>query len=147
MAKLKIEQRDIGTIREYENNPRRNNRAVCAVRKSIEKFGFRNPVLLDKDGVILAGHTRVMAAREAGIETVPCITLTHLTQEEQKAFRLVDNRVSEFSEWDKDILAEEMGKITAQDWADFGFSEKQLSELEAPQECVCPRCKKTFIPV
>lgn len=136
MAKLKIKEIKIDKLKEYENNPRMNDKAVKSVKASLEKFGFTNPVLINSEQVILAGHTRVKAAREAGIDTVPCIVLNHMTEEEEKAFRIIDNRASEFSSWDKEMLEAEMLQVNADDWAEFGFLERHIPK----KECTCPRC-------
>ena len=110
---MEILQIPISDIVEYENNPRLNDRAVGPVAKSIEEFGFKVPILLDKDNVIIAGHTRLKAARELGLETVPCIMCDDLTPAQVKAFRLADNKVAEFSGWDYKKLELETAELTA----------------------------------
>lgn len=145
MAKLKVVEKKIGDIREYENNPRRNDKAVNATKRSIESFGFRNPIILNKEGVIIAGHTRLKAAKAAGLEKVPCIILQHLSEEEETAFRLADNKVGEISTWNQDKLAKEMQKMSDVDWSEYGFSEKHLKQLIPPEECTCPKCGRSFI--
>lgn len=147
MAKMNIIEKPVDEVLEYEWNPRRNDKAVGSVRKSIEKFGFRNPIILNQNNVILAGHTRIKAAKAAGRDTVPCIVISHLTPEEERAFRLADNRVGEFSEWDPDLLAEEMESIGADDWEEFGFKNKDLKMLKPPETCTCPKCGGTFVRV
>lgn len=87
----------VNELREYKNNPRNNDGAVEAVAASIREFGFKVPVIIDSKMVIVAGHTRVKAAKSIGIETVPCIIADDLTPEQIKAFRLADNKVSELS--------------------------------------------------
>lgn len=87
-------------IRPYENNPRRNDAAVEKVAASIEAFGFKVPVVIDKDGVIVCGHTRVKAAEMLQLETVPCVVADDLTEEQIRAFRIADNKVAEYAEWD-----------------------------------------------
>lgn len=144
MAELKIVEKRLDDIKPYEGNPRKNDKAVFAVKRSLEKFGFWNPIILNKDGVIIAGHTRFQAATEEGIETVPCIILSHLTDEEERAFRLADNRVSDFSRWDDNLLSHEMEAISADDWEAFGFSEKQMKQLVPPEKCKCPKCGREF---
>ena len=98
-------------LREYENNPRNNDLAVEKVRYSIERFGFRFPVIIDMNYVIVAGHTRVRAAKELGIAQVPCIMADDLTEEQINFFRLVDNKTSEYSDWDFEKLKDELGAI------------------------------------
>lgn len=147
MAKLNIIEKPVDEVLEYEWNPRRNDKAVGSVRKSIEKFGFRNPIILNQNNVILAGHTRIKAAKAASRDTVPCIVISHLSPEEERAFRLADNRVGEFSEWDPDRLAEEMESIGADDWEEFGFKDKDLKMFKPPETCTCPKCGGTFMRV
>ena len=89
-------------LKPYSNNPRRNAKAVPAVKESILKFGFKVPLVIDKNNVIVCGHTRFYASKEIGLETVPCIVADDLTDEQINAFRLVDNRVSEFADWNFD---------------------------------------------
>lgn len=107
----------------YENNPRFNEKAVEKVKASIKEFGFKVPVVVDKNNVIVAGHTRVKAAEQLGIEVVPCLVADDLTDEQIKAFRLVDNKVSEFAEWDFSKLEEEMAELGDFDLSEFGFAE------------------------
>lgn len=141
MAKLKIREIKTDKLKEYENNPRFNDKAVESVQNSLQKFGFTNPVLINKDHVILAGHTRVKAAKKAGLEVVPCIILDHLSEDEEKAFRIIDNRAAEFSAWDKDMLNAEMQSVTADDWADFGFRTREIVK----EGYTCPRCGAQII--
>lgn len=108
MDKLKIVYKKIDDLTPYENNPRLNDGAVDAVAKSIEEFGFKVPIVIDKDGVIVAGHTRLKAAKQLAINEVPCIIADDLSDEELKAFRLADNKVSELAEWDFDKLDAEL---------------------------------------
>ena len=108
-----------GDLVPYENNPRKNDGAVDAVAASIKEFGWKVPVIIDKDNVVVAGHTRLKAAKQLGIEDIPCIVADDLTDDQIKAFRLADNKVSEFSTWDYDKLREEIG------------FERKLSEADA----------------
>lgn len=122
----KIEQISIDKIKPYENNARNNADAVSGVAASIKKFGFRTPILIDKDSVIIEGHTRRLAAISLGMKTVPCIRATDLTPKQVKALRLVDNKVSELSTWDYDKLDAELEAIAnmdgdALDLGDMGF--------------------------
>lgn len=120
MDKLKIVYKKIDDLTPYENNPRLNDNAVDAVAKSIEEFGFKVPIVIDKDGVIVAGHTRLKACKKLGIEEAPCIVAEDLNEEELKAFRLADNKVSELAERDLDKLEKEMETMTT-DMTKFGF--------------------------
>lgn len=112
------------------NNPRNNDMAVDAVAESIKQFGFKNPVIIDKDGVIVAGHTRYKAAKKLGITDIPCISANDLSDEQIKAFRLADNKTAELAEWDEDLLGKEMSGIINIDMSQFGFSvgEDELGE-------------------
>ena len=120
-------------IKPYEKNPRNNDNAVDAVAASISEFGFKVPIIIDKDNIIVAGHTRYKAAKKLGLKTVPCIKADDLTDEQVKAFRLADNKVAEQAEWDFDLLNEELETITM-DMADSvtggGLHGKDLSKAD-----------------
>lgn len=107
-------------IKPYEKNPRNNDNAVDAVANSIREFGFKVPIIIDKDNVIVAGHTRYKASQKLGLKTVPCIKADDLNEEQIKAFRLADNKVSEQATWDFDLLNEELFDISM-DMEQFGF--------------------------
>lgn len=107
-------------LREYENNPRNNDLAVEKVKYSIQRFGFLFPVVVDMNYTIVAGHTRVRACRELGIQSVPCIVADELTEEQVNFFRLVDNKTSEYSDWDFEKLKSELSLI------DLTLDENQL---------------------
>lgn len=119
----------IGDVKPYPNNPRDNEKAVPAVTKSIERFGFRNPIFVDADGVIIEGHTRRLAAIRLGMQEVPVVYATDLTPEEVDALRVIDNKTAELAEWDMDMLAEEMAKLADFDFTDFGFKAAELSDM------------------
>lgn len=110
-SSIEIVMRKIGELKPYENNPRHNDMAVDAVAASIQQFGFKNPVIIDKDGVIVAGHTRYKAAKKLGITDIPCISADDLSDEQIKAFRLADNKTAELAEWDEDLLGKEMQDV------------------------------------
>lgn len=129
MSKLKVEYRNIADLNPYENNPRLNDGAVDAVAASIKEFGFKVPIVVDSDGVIVTGHTRVKAAEKLGLESVPVIVASDLSPEQVKAFRLADNKTSELAEWDIGKLDIELGEIENIDMNDFGFN-IDLPELE-----------------
>lgn len=120
MTKLKINYRDPKSLTPYENNPRENDNAVPYLMNSIEEYGFLNPIIVDKNDVIVAGHTRVKAALELGLKEVPVIRAEDLSKEQADAFRLIDNAVAEKSYWDVDALQEEMAKLDL-NWEDFGL--------------------------
>lgn len=105
---MNIVEKRLNELKPYENNPRINDGAVKFVKNSIEEFGFKVPIVIDKDGVIVAGHTRYKASQELGLETVPCVVADDLTDEQVKAFRIADNKTAEKASWDLDALKTEM---------------------------------------
>ena len=127
---MEIVYKGIGEIRPYENNPRKNDGAVDAVAASIREFGWKVPVVIDKDGVIVAGHTRYKAAQKLGIDRIPCIVADDLTEEQVRAYRLADNKVGELAEWDFDALGEELGQLdfSGIDMMEFGFGDIEIDE-------------------
>lgn len=125
---MQVVEKKIAQIKPYEKNPRKNDNAVDAVANSIREFGFKVPVVIDKDGVIVCGHTRYKAAKKLGLEVVPCVVADDLTDEQIKAYRLADNKVSELAEWDIDLLGEELDGIFDIDMGDFGFSFTEEAE-------------------
>lgn len=128
---LKIYMVDINRLVPYINNPRKNDKAVDAVAASIKEFGFKVPVTVDKNNVLVTGHTRIKAALKLGIDKVPVIVLDDLNEEQVKAFRLVDNKVSEIAEWDFEALATELADIHGIDMSEFDFElhEEKINEL------------------
>lgn len=129
---MNIVNKKIGELKPYENNPRHNENAVPYVVESIKRYGFKNPIIIDKDNVIVAGHTRYLASKELGLNEVPCIVADDLTEDEIKEFRLVDNRTAEMSEWDDELLASELSDIDFGDF-DFGFD---IEEIESDTEVI-----------
>lgn len=121
--KLQIEYKSVEDITPYENNPRFNDDAVVYVEESIKEFGFVNPILLDADGVIIAGHTRLKAAKKIGLKEVPVVYLDDLTDEQVKAFRLADNKTAEQADWDIELLEKELAEILELDMSLFGFGD------------------------
>lgn len=111
MTDLSIKILDVENIKNYENNPRHNDNAVDAVAESIKQFGFKVPIIIDKDNIIVAGHTRLKAAKKLGLKTVPCIVADDLTPEQVKAFRLADNKTNELAEWDFAKLELELSEL------------------------------------
>lgn len=120
--------RKIGDIIPYEKNPRKNDEAVKYVAESIKQFGFKVPIVIDKDGIIVAGHTRYKAAKKLNLKEVPCIVADDLTDEQVKAFRLADNKVAEKSEWDFDLLTDELDDLFEFDMTVFGFEDETEEE-------------------
>lgn len=125
----------ISALREYENNPRRNEDAVQAVANSIQEFGFKVPVVVDAENTILAGHTRLKAAALLGMEKVPCIRADDLTPEQARAFRLADNKTGELALWDFDRLEDELAAMQDIQWSDFGFQDEIEQDIfdDAPE--------------
>ena len=124
---LKIEYVDIDSIKPYENNPRHNEEAIPYVMNSIKEFGFKNPIIIDKNNVIIAGHTRLESAKRLGMKEVPIIHADDLTEEQVKAFRLADNKVSEKAEWDFNMLDAELADLDL-DMSEFGFENIDIVE-------------------
>lgn len=125
---MQIHDISISLLREYDNNPRNNDGAVDAVAASIREFGFKVPVIVDGDNVIVAGHTRVKAARKLGMSAVPCIIADDLTPEQIKAFRLADNKVGELAGWEIEKLGKELSEIDM-DMSVFGFDAVEFEEF------------------
>lgn len=118
---MEIVTKSLHELTPYDKNARKNDKAVPLVAKSIEQFGFKVPIVIDRNNVIVCGHTRYKAAHALGIEEVPCIIADDLTDQQIKAYRLADNKVAEVSKWDKGILSLEMNEIFDFDMSDFGF--------------------------
>lgn len=126
---MEVVNLNIDELKPYKNNPRFNDQAVEAVMKSIKEFGFKVPIVVDKNNIIVAGHTRYKASKRLGLKEVPCVIADDLTDEQIKAFRLADNKVSELAEWDNDLLNLELSELNL-DMEQFGF----LPEIEEPDE-------------
>lgn len=126
--KMKIKEMELHEIMPYGKNPRFNERAVGVVMKSIQEFGFKNPIIVDKENVIIAGHTRYKASERLGIKKVPVIVADDLNEEQVKAFRIMDNKSSEFAEWDYVALLEEVGELEAEDY-DIELTGFEVSEI------------------
>ena len=164
MEKLKIEYIDIEKLIPYINNPRINDNAVDVVAASIKEFGFKNPIIIDKENVIIAGHTRLKAAKKLELKEVPVIRVEDLTENQIKAFRIADNRTSEFAEWDMELL-----KLELEELEDMftGFSEEEKEVIfnvsnvdidsffeeaeetnkeKEEEEIQCPHCGMYFKP-
>jgi len=127
---LVIQNKLVDDLIEYENNPRINDEAIDVVGRSIKEFGFKVPVIIDANNVIVAGHTRVKACKKLGIKEVPCIIADDLTEDQLKAFRLADNKTHEFALWDDEKLFKELEKIEI-DMLQFGFED--LDSLIEPE--------------
>lgn len=123
---MDIKEISISQLHEYENNPRNNDGAVDAVAASIEEFGFKVPIIIDSENIIVAGHTRLKAAKKLGLDTVPCIVADDLTPEQIKAFRLADNKTGELAGWDFEKLELEMAELSNFDMSAFGFDMEEF---------------------
>ncbi|MCD8018419.1 MAG: ParB N-terminal domain-containing protein [Clostridiales bacterium] len=123
MSDIKVVYRDVESIIPYENNPRNNDEAVQAVVESIKEFGFKVPIILSGDGEIVAGHTRIKAAKKMGMKEVPCIIADDLSEEQTRAFRLADNKSGEIATWDEEKLQQELEGILNIDMKLFGFED------------------------
>ena len=120
----------IDSVKPYELNPRKVLwGGVDALSESIKKFGWQKPILIDKNNVIIAGHTRLMAAQQLGLTEIPVAVADWLTDEQVKAYRLADNKIAELSEWDFEKLAEEIKATSGIDFSELGFSEIELFGL------------------
>lgn len=128
---MKICARALADIRPYEQNPRCNDTAVDAVAASIEQFGFRQPVVIDAEGVIVCGHTRWKAAQKLGLAKVPVHIAADLTPEQVRAYRIADNKTAELAGWDDDLLAAELAGLEdfKLDWTTMGFTVEELDDL------------------
>jgi len=128
---MKIELRPLAEIKPYEKNPRLNDAAVEAVARSIREFGFRQPIVVDADGIIVVGHTRWKAAAKLGLERVPVHVASELTPEQAKAYRIADNKLNEISGWNLELLPNELAELQALDvdLGLLGFNDDELSKL------------------
>ena len=118
---MEIHNIKVSEIKPYKRNPRNNDQAVDAVVESIKSFGFKVPIVLDRNNVIIAGHTRVKAAKRLGLDVVPCVIADDLTDEQARAFRIADNKVAELADWDYTLLDEEINELLDFRFEDFGF--------------------------
>lgn len=148
---IKVNIRDIVP---YENNPRKNEKAVDAVAESIEQVGYNNPIIVDEDMIILAGHTRRLSLIKNGAKEVEVLQVTGLTDEQKKKYRLLDNKTGEYASWDYVALMEEMqglewGNLEL-DWGlDSGEEQEEAEEPEEEEaeeefEYECPECGYKF---
>lgn len=124
---MTIVMKNIVEIKPYENNPRHNETAIDAVASSIKEFGWKQPLVIDKDNVIVVGHTRWLAAKKLGLNEVPCLIASDLTDEQIAAYRLADNKTNELATWDFEKLKTELVSISDIDMSQFGFEELEAS--------------------
>lgn len=153
---MKVVDVPVSDLIPYARNPRKNDASVDSVAASIKEFGFKQPIVVDKDRVVVAGHTRLKAAQKLGLETVPVVVAEDLTPEQIKAYRILDNKVGEKSEWDAELLHLELSEIqldlkvfevdfpftpdiAAEDWKEF-----DESAAEDVPMTECPECGHRF---
>lgn len=158
---MKVENKPIDSIKPYENNPRDNDDAINAVANSLHEFGWQQPIVVDKDNVIIAGHTRYKAAQSLGLKEVPVVVASNLSDQQVKAYRLADNKTAELADWDTKKLDEELQDILDIDMTDFGFDEDiefdpaddvdtrideptDIDEDDDLIEVKCPKCGEVF---
>ncbi|MCR1522300.1 ParB N-terminal domain-containing protein [Clostridioides difficile] len=161
MNKREVVYLNLEDIKPYQNNPRNNEQAIEKVVNSIKKFGFNNPITVDKNYVIVTGHTRYEASKILNLKQVPCLVLKDLTEEEIRAYRLADNKTGEFSDWEFDKLTKELAEIENIDMSTLGFNiqmfedlgvldsdfilDEELEEKEKKGKSVkCPCCGEEF---
>ena len=133
---MQIEYRPIDAVKPYPENPRVNDAAIPAVARSIREFGFRNPILVDADGVVIAGHTRLAAARSLGLAEVPVVVCADLSPDQTRALRIADNQVGTLAEWDEGLLRSEIARLSAEglDLDVLGFGEELAHYLPGDEE-------------
>lgn len=155
----KITLMALSDITPYENNPRNNEEAVEKVANSIKKFGFNQPIVVDKDNVIIVDHTRYLAAQQLELEKVPVIVAENLSEEQARAYRLADNKTGELAGWDFEKLALELEQIESFDMGEFGFENHDLGgniddffeeastsnhNEQKSKTVTCPHCGEVF---
>lgn len=140
MIDIKIEEVNLDDLKVYGNNPRINDNAIKYVTNSIKKFGFLVPMVIDKNNVIVCGHTRYLASKELNLKNVPCIRAESLTDKQVKAFRIADNKIHEKSSWDNDLLKEELTELQ-----DFGFDLEDLGFLNFELDYILSDNTENFI--
>jgi site-specific DNA-methyltransferase (adenine-specific) len=152
---MKVINKLLTELKPYEKNPRINDAAVGPVAESIKQFGFRVPLVIDSEGVIICGHTRYKAAEMLGLDKVPCVVADDLTPEKIKAFRLADNKTGELASWDFALLADELEELDAFDfdmpafgfedpeaidWADVDDLKEETYKEPEKTKLKCPHC-------
>ena len=144
---MNIVTKRIDEIIPYEKNPRKNDEAVKYVAASIKEFGFKVPIVIDKNNVIVAGHTRYKASKKLGLDEVPCIIADDLTDEQIKAYRLADNKVAEKAEWDFNLLGAELDDLFDFDMTPFGFEDVLDDEPVSVEEDEVPEVDEEAEPI
>lgn len=153
---MQIQTLKISEIKNYEKNPRKNQAAVNGVAESIRQFGFKQPIVIDKNNIIIAGHTRLAAARKLKLDNVPCVVAEELTETQVQAYRLLDNKLAEKSDWDIELLEGELQDLKDFDFVPFEVFWQSLADflpidinedddrLDKEQLCRCPSCEHVF---
>lgn len=143
---MKMVMKNLADLLPYENNPRINDNAIEDVMQSIEQCGYITPIVVNGDNVILAGHTRYIALQRLGYEDVNCLVVDGLTEDQERKFRLLDNKIGEISEWDIDKLKLELDGLDFGEFKGFDELAKEKDDLMKPIEdkfeieIVCPKC-------
>ena len=149
--KEEIVYKKVKDLRGNPNNPRKNDNAVDVVAKSIEKYGFRNPLIIDENNVVWCGNTRLKASKKLGLEEVPCIIVNDLTEQQMTELALLDNKTNEIAEWDTDMLKEIFEDVDLSDFElewnlpvinnelEFNTDDADVKEVEK-HLCKCPMC-------
>ena len=130
---MNIVEIPVNQLKPYEKNARFNENAIPKVAESIKQFGFKNPIIVDKNMVVIVGHTRLEASKTLGLKKVPCIIADDLTEDQVKAFRLVDNRTSEFASWNYELLQKEMEELDT-DLSEFEFPDITYEDMLSAEE-------------
>jgi ParB-like chromosome segregation protein Spo0J len=160
---LNIEYRPLDSLVPYSRNPRTHSEEqISQIAASIREFGFTNPILIDSNQRVIAGHGRLAAAKEIGMETVPCIDLSHMTEEQRRAYIIADNKIALNGGWNEDLLRVELTALKelgsnleltgfdAMELADImmgkdvEFKEYDESAADDVQLATCPKCGHTF---
>jgi len=133
---MNIIQAPIAQVIPYENNPRKNSDAVAVVAKSLKEYGWQQPIVVDKSWEIIVGHTRYLAATDLGYSEVPVVVADKLTPEQVKAYRIMDNKSGEFSDWDQTLLIEELQSLLDEidDFEITGYTERELFDMTHEDE-------------
>lgn len=129
---MKIKNIDIQALVPYSDNPRVNKDAVDIVKKSLKEFGFQQPIVIDKNNEIVVGHTRFYASLELGFKEVPCLKADNLSEAQVKAYRIMDNKSSEFAQWNFGLLTKELQEIQDEDIGQLintGYSEAEINNM------------------
>lgn len=126
---MKVHEIPVDRLKEYENNARKNDKAVELLKTSIKNYGFKVPIVIDKNEVIICGHARLKAAKQLGMKSVPVVIADDLTEEQVKAFRLADNKTAELAAWDFEKLEEELNEID-EEWLFSLFNKNRYEDIE-----------------